>query len=257
MNLTPGLTTDACLLIFDPHQDKEWVRTILRRERGQISHLLLGGVYFDCFDFQWQVPLTGMAEYLLEFSDEWGDRLTVLLGNHDIPYIEALPWFREGWTPSRLVHDCPDWTSEHSIELARTLDWDFWRDCRLFQCVNGWLISHAGLAKRFWLTDESDIGAELEHLDACTQLAWSYRFAQHLGILGAGQGRGGRQPAGGITWQDWDSEFADELPLPQIVGHTPSPEGARRKGRSWCLDGEKTCYGILRRDGSLQVEDLV
>ncbi|MCC5841421.1 MAG: hypothetical protein JJT96_15000 [Opitutales bacterium] len=36
---------------------------------------------------------------------------------------------------------------------------------------------------------------------------------------------------------------SDELP-PQIVGHT-SRSGPDRKGRSWCLDGEQTCYGIL------------
>jgi len=59
--------------------------------------------------------------------------------------------------------------------------------------------------------------------------------------------RGGeKQERGGTTWQDWNLEFSDdEIPLPQIVGHTRSASGARQQGRSWCLDGRQTCYGRL------------
>ncbi|MGJ3242173.1 MAG: metallophosphoesterase [Opitutales bacterium] len=256
MNTAHQLTNDACLLIFDPHQDKEWVERVIEREGGGVSHLLLGGDYFDAFAHQRQVSAGEMAAYLLELERDWGDRLTVLLGNHDIPYIEALPWSREGGTPPRLVNGCPGWTSECSIEIAGHLTWAFWSGTRLFQSVNGHLISHAGLARRYWFGDNATVVKALHDLDHFTELAWKYRFTQHLGILGAGQARGGRQATGGITWQDWDREFRDALPLPQIVGHTPSPRGARQKGRSWCLDGEKTCYGILHRDGSLLVRGL-
>ena len=57
--------------------------------------------------------------------------------------------------------------------------------------------------------------------------------------------RGGEQPCGGITWQDWNDEFRDDLPCPQLVGHTSSSDGARQQGRSWCIDGGQTCYACL------------
>ena len=54
---------------------------------------------------------------------------------------------------------------------------------------------------------------------------------------------------------DFNFEFSDtEVSLPQVVGHTTSSRGgARSRGRSWCLDGSQTCYGILREDGQLSV----
>lgn len=253
MNQDSILTTDACLLIFDPHQDKEWMQRIIRKERGRVSHLLLGGDYFDAFDFQRQVPIGEMAKYLLELKEEWGERMTVLLGNHDIPYVEAFPWSQNRLTPPKLIYKCPGWDSEKSVQVAKHLDWGFWERCRLFQSVNGFLVSHAGLAKQFWYEGRPDAEA-LQCLDEYADIARNYKYAEHVGLLCAGQARGGPFETGGITWQDWDAEFKDDLPVPQIVGHTPSPEGARRKGRSWCLDGGKTCYGILWRDGTLQVK---
>jgi hypothetical protein len=50
-------------------------------------------------------------------------------------------------------------------------------------------------------------------------------------------------------WLYWVEDFveAPELP-PQIVGHT-SRAGPAQKGRSWCLDGNQTGYGMLGDDG--------
>lgn len=255
MNTDWRIKTDACLLIFDPHQDKHWVESILSKERGQISHVLLGGDYFDAYDYQRRVPIGQMAAYLLELEERFGKRLTLLLGNHDIPYAEAERWSREGVVPRFLQHNCPGWEHEKSVAVAAHLDAAFWRRCRLFQWVNGFVISHAGVASRL-LTDLGSPDAQLASLNEVCALAPDYHYHQRMGILACGQGRGGDCKGGGLTWQDWDSEFTDDLFYPQIVGHTVSREGARQKGRSWCLDGGKTCYGILWRSGELQVKNL-
>jgi hypothetical protein len=73
-------------------------------------------------------------------------------------------------------------------------------------------------------------------------------------ILTAGKSRGGEQEAGGITWLDWEEEFVDEIPYSQIVGHTRG-HGPRNIGRSWCLDGSQTCWGMLDENGFLQIRN--
>ena len=56
-----------------------------------------------------------------------------------------------------------------------------------------------------------------------------------------------------MLWCDWNEEFVDDLPFPQIVGHTADAK-PRRKGRSWCLDCGQTHYGVLEADGTLVVK---
>ena len=59
-------------------------------------------------------------------------------------------------------------------------------------------------------------------------------------------------PVGGPLWLDWDSEFVDDLPLPQVVGHTRGRE-ARRKDRSWCIDATQTCAGLIDPNAGLRI----
>lgn len=255
LNTRQQINTEASLLIFDPHQDVAWVRRILEREGPQVSHVLLGGDYFDTFFPAKVGSVDETCELLLDVVEEWGDRLTVLLGNHDIHYFESRHWFDQGIAPPRLHSACGGYGYESAKTIARRLPADFWLGCRLFQVVNGWLISHAGLAGCFWYPEMS-MPSALDALDACCAIALERLTDRVLPILASGRARGGEQDLGGITWLDFNFEFLDEeVPLPQIVGHTTSACGARRKGRSWCLDGSQSCYGILRADGTLEVRD--
>ncbi len=102
------------------------------------------------------------------------------------------------------------------------------------------LVPFVAFCKAHWY-DNFEPGQALDSLDELCKIVEEFLPHQYFGLLAAGQARGGDAPVGGITWQDWNLEFKDELPFPQIVGHTQSPEGARQKGRSWCLDGGKTC----------------
>ncbi|MCC5836063.1 MAG: metallophosphoesterase [Opitutales bacterium] len=91
LNSEARLLTDRCLLIFDIHQNIRWLQRILQRELDQVSQVVLGGDYFDPYSAE--ADTAGRtAETLLSLRGQLGDRLTVLLGNHDIQYLEALPW---------------------------------------------------------------------------------------------------------------------------------------------------------------------
>lgn len=248
------LETDACLLIFDPHQDVAWMQEILRRESGRVSHVLLGGDFFDTHRSAGIATVEETCRFLARLSEEWGDRLTVLLGNHDLPYLEARSSLLRGIDPWRLHHACPGYTSEAAKMIADILPANFWEAARLFQVVNGYLVSHAGLCSRFW-RDDLPVDEALISLAETCAIALERIAEVRLPILGCGRARGGSQLVGGIVWLDFNFEFSDAIPLPQLFGHTPARKGARREGRSWCLDGHQSCWAVVHRDGVLEIVD--
>lgn len=257
------IQAQRCLIIPDVHQDLAWVERILARENvdGTATdpvappppdRIVFLGDYFDSHRKpQDRAGVADICAWLDAARRRFGERAVFLLGNHDIQYLEARPTCLARRTPRFLGTKCGSaFTHNTAKRIAKDLSPDFWRTARLFVCVNGWLLSHAGLAPSHWpaapTTDES-----LARLDAqCGEAldALALRRPVHP-LLQAGRVRGGDAPVGGITWLDWDDEFEDALPLPQIVGHTVDPGGARQQGRAWCLDGAQTCYGLLTPEG--------
>lgn len=147
LNTAIEIDTDICLLIFNPHESTVWIDRVFHREAERCSHILLGGDYFDPRGDE-TAGAPSMARRLLEMRELYGERMTVLLGNHDIPYLWALPWVRRRQIPPRL--NAPpflptDFSRSRAKRIGKILGEDFWRDCRLFQKVNGWLISHPGI----------------------------------------------------------------------------------------------------------------
>jgi hypothetical protein len=240
-------------MIFDPHQDVEWVRWVVKRESSRVSHLLLGGDYFDTFKPSQVGTVDQTCDLLLDLAEEWADRITVLLGNHDIHYLEAKHWFDREVAPPWLRYHASGFDYDAAKLIAKRLSAEFWAGCRLFQVVNGCLVSHGGVAGIYWYPQLSEAEA-LAALDEHCKIALERVAECAMPILRSGQFRGGEQELGGITWLDFEFEFLDEeVPIRQIVGHTTSARGARQKGRSWCLDGTQSCYGILRANGELEV----
>lgn len=71
LNRQISLETDECLLIFDPHQHMDWLRALIEKEKDNVSHLLLGGDYWDTWDSE--IPprkgVKAMASYLVELAE--------------------------------------------------------------------------------------------------------------------------------------------------------------------------------------------
>lgn len=250
------LITDKCLLIFDPHENVEWVRGVIEKESDRVSHLLLGGDYFDSglTPKQSQGGVRQMCELLNEICDTWGENLTILWGNHDIAYYEARPWVKRHQKPRNRRYGCSGFTVSKAAKIHKLLTDSFWEMGRLFQMVNGYLVSHAGVHPNFWKGESIEGG--LTRLEVSCEQALSDIGRLSHAILEPGIARGGQQAFGGITWLDFECEFEDALLVPQIVGHTGSDAGPRQKGKSWCLDGNGSCYGILSNDGFLEIKTL-
>ncbi|MGE9291345.1 MAG: metallophosphoesterase [Puniceicoccales bacterium] len=244
---TPLLQVDRCLIIPDVHQDIRWVKRILA-SAGEWDHCIFLGDYFDTRNSPENVAtIQDTAKFIYEFAQAHPNKTSFLWGNHDLPYLEA----HRSW-PNMNRRALP--RSNAGVPISGTeasrifQQWpeDFTASIRLFRVINGHLLSHAGVAQQFWM-NPNDLGDSLSHLEEeCTDALLHFHKRNHP-LLSPGIARGGEEPVGGITWQCW-SEFADDLPLPQIVGHSRSLSGARQNGRSWCIDGGQTCYAVLEED---------
>ena len=248
------LHAQRCLVIPDVHQDLAWVDRILAKEEAASKPPDLIVFLGDYFDSRRKPPerasVPSTCAWFNTTLERFGDRAAFLLGNHDIQYLEARAACLARRTPRFLGAKCgAAFTHNTAKRIAKDLAPEFWHAARLFVCVNGWLLSHAGLVAAHWpaapTPDASLALLDKRCRDALDGLAPGRPVHP---LLQAGLVRGGDAPVGGITWLDWDDEFEDALPLPQLVGHTADESGARQRGRSWCLDGAQTCYGVLTPD---------
>lgn len=243
------LHANRCLIIPDVHQNIAWVERIFAQEH-ECDLVVFLGDYFDTYlPPKLRTGVAATCDYLETKRSELGAKGIFLLGNHDIQYLEAKPACDLHKTPRNLHYKCGS-AFKHSAasKVAKGLTPEFWQNTRLFVCVNGWLLSHAGLAPALW-PQRPTITDSLAALNEECQTALLTMKREPHPLLQAGRARGGNASIGGITWLDWDDEFSDSLPCPQIVGHTGSAQGARKKSRSWCLDGHQTCYGVLTSEG--------
>lgn len=253
------LHATRCLVIPDIHQDLAWAERILAQEEtaSQPPDLIVFlGDYFDSYRKPPErATVAATCAWLNTTRERFGHRAVFLLGNHDIQYLEARAACLARRTPRFLGTKCGSaFTHTTAKRIAKDLSPAFWSAARLFVCVNGWLLSHAGVAPVHWPAAPTST-ASLTLLDDQCQTALDALTLRRATppLLQAGRARGGDAPIGGITWLDWDDEFEDALSLPQLVGHTSSELGPRQRGRSWCLDGMQTCYGSLSSDGRFEV----
>ena len=162
--------------------------------------------------------LSLMAGWLREVRAS-GVRADVLLGHHDLAYVEGVPgagtieWLT-GEVRERLL----------SFETV------------VATVVGDVLVTHAGVTRawgREWLPGCADAH------DACLALADLYADRTCWGALAqAGPARGGWQVPGPL-WADASELAADSLPgVRQVVGHTPRRTCARLRAdpEVWCCD---------------------
>jgi len=222
-----AIPSGRTLIIPDIHQDIEWVRSILRQENDNWDHLVFLGDYFDPSENPSEVaPACETAAFLLKLEEIYEDRVTFLLGNHDIPYMEMLLRYESGRMPKFPLNNCGSFSRIRLGGLMGILRKPFIQRFCLFVECNGWLISHAGVHPKFWSGGLPGVDDPLESLNNLCKIALKKLTEHRVPILGCGAGRGGLQDIGGITWLDWRKEFEDDPRLPpQIVGHTPSRQG--------------------------------
>ena len=161
-----------------------------------------------------------LGDYLDEFADTEADALRAakwladsiskpnrvhLVGNHDLAYLAPRSFTRcQGWSPEKRRETAP---------VLNLLPRD-----RVYAAVeiDGWLLSHAGFAPAF-----TGCRTATELVEWAAGQLRTLFAGGHPYLFAMGAGRGGSEPFGGVTWCDWDSEFAPTPKLNQLVGHSP------------------------------------
>lgn len=244
-------TSQRHLIIPDMHQDVFWADLILQKEADQVGRIIFLGDYYDSHKAEEEIATAReTAAFLRSAKEQFQDRVIFLVGNHDLPYLEGAPLFARGQEDFSPAYPCSGFNPAKGVDIFREWDLSWLENFSLMTRAHGFLLSHAGVAGEFW-PDSTSAEKSLRQLEENCQSAWENFRDQHEPILSAGFSRGGLQPTGGLLWLDWNEEFSDDLPYPQIVGHTVSTRSTkvRRKGRSYCLDNSQSTYGILTAEG--------
>lgn len=226
------------LIIPDIHQ-KWWAAERLLREVPHGRAVILGD-YFD--DFDDNLPprrndTEQTARWLVNLIEtEPEERLTLLMGNHDL-------WYRWDGIPTCSGNDRRKKGIIQGIMSA-----EHWQRFRAFTGVQpgDWLVSHAGFHPRLLATGYGpDRQQEKSFIADAAVDASAGRWHPWIFV---GQTHGGCNPFGGIFWMDW-REFPATPGVKQIVGHTAGSRvrsaDVGTKQERHCLDTNLRNYGVI------------
>jgi hypothetical protein len=242
------------LVVPDVHQDLGFLGRAVALAASEGAGLVFLGDYVDTIDRRWrsEPAIRAISKAIAEVAETHPHGTLFLAGNHDVMALQI------AYSRARqLLSGRPELLAP--VNAARQPDanyaallaaWPqtFLRTWRLAAVCHGYLLTHAGVARRFWpWTAAPDTAGQTRAFiqqSTADWLNWLEKGVESP-LFAVGPARGGRHsPLGGPLWLDWDDEFVDDLALPQLVGHTRGAE-PRRKHRSWCLDASQSCAGLL------------
>ncbi len=213
-----SLKLPRILVVGDIHHEWERAEALLQNLRSRYDQAVLLGDYFD--DEGDSAAMAAATARWLARSLARPERIH-LLGNHDLSYI--FPTNAHLWTP--------DFSGEKCLAIEEELKAAPIKQLRLAWAAGGWLFSHAGFNGR--IAAGATAAALARRANALLPKLAEDRYEPWVA---PGRARGGLEKIGGITWLDWEREFAPIAGLNQVVGHTPTP--AAILGRHLRADGK-------------------
>ncbi len=185
---------------LQPERAEEWIARLSHRH----DRVVFLGDYFDSHGAgNGPEPTAATASWLAE-SLKRPERVH-LVGNHDLSYL-----LHRGFTA------CSGYSEENQAVLAPYLSASAFDRLQPAVAIDGWLLSHAGVHRQL----VKDLAPET--VLPLIQEQWEQlKEGGCPPLFGCGYSRGGPQPYGGITWQDF-GEFRPTPGLNQIFAHTPA-----------------------------------
>jgi hypothetical protein len=199
------------LIIPDLHEKIDHADQIVAQFPDARSIIWLGD-YWDSFEWQYQPPhWYRVAQWLIRASED--PRNIFLIGNHDQQYY--------GHAVGQYL--CSGYSrTKHGIILElMTARWLTTRCQWVYPVQHGdqlTVLSHAGLHPHHLHWGSAPSVQYFQQLNQ--QIHDRYAMGMPDPLLMCGRGRGG-SGFGGITWQDWNTEFQPLPGVRQVVGHTP------------------------------------
>ena len=193
----------------------------------ECERIIFLGDYHDPYDREGILPFQSLENFkeILEFAKTHMDKVTLLLGNHDLTYYS-----RSGSVNWSVGANRIDYTNY--AEMCRL----FRENCELFNLLTVinmtdenrvFLLSHAGVHPQ-WIT-ENKLVNNYNQTDTSAETIWMYidnlfrlGDSKLMSALGnVGYYRGGNSDTGSMVWADCDEfVFSQHTPYTQIFGHT-------------------------------------
>lgn len=210
------------LIVPDVHGRKFW--HVAQTTVDEVDKVIFLGDYLDPYSYEGITFEDAVNEFkeILEFKEQYSDKVVLLVGNHDMHYI-----IKEFMNCSRLNV----WRRLEMNELyMQNID-----KFRLIYQAKNYLFSHAGIYLE-WL---DKYGMTLDDLNNLSTFIDNKDFWSTLEDVG--HSRGGFDPAGSCVWADIEESLLNDVyPIKQIVGHTQLHEPFIREDIK-CLDVRK-CF---------------
>lgn len=205
--------TERVMTVPDLHCRFEYA--LLAEERlkgGKCDRLVFLGDYCDSFTHS-NHDMQHTVEQVIRIKKENPDKVELLIGNHDLPYISPL-----------LRGMC----SGHRPEAYPTMNKLFSENDKLFNIAyqkGKHLFTHAGVTNRWRHTNNRLIDKwKGERTETLAETLNKIRFTHDVvDLYSVGMARGGvRGDVGGPLWADMVESIVDALlGYHQYVGHTP------------------------------------
>ena len=211
------------ILVFgDLHQQIDWARRILGKEKNNYDFLIILGDFFDSFFSPPRVAgAAETAKFVLEIQSGKYGPYFLCLGNHEMPVMES--WHDNQKYKKRHLHYncCSGYTNSKSLEVNKIFKWGNWRNFHVFCKCQDIIFSHAGFSSKY--LEQYHISLDDNNLDNLweeTEDALEHISHGPSRIFDCGAARGGIHNVGGPLWADFNSEFTCVKDVSQVFGHS-------------------------------------
>lgn len=206
------------LIIPDVHGRKFWHKA--KELINKVDQVVFLGDYLDPYSREGITFEDALNEFkqILEFKEKYSDKVVLLVGNHDMHYIQL------------EFMDCSRLNVYRRVEIHDL----FMNNIDKFQLIyeiNNYLFSHAGVYLE-WTKKYEITLKELFNFKKFIKERWNT-------LEDVSYERGGWCKVGSCIWADIRESVQNELPVifkKQIVGHTQMQENPYITSRIACLD---------------------
>ena len=206
------------LIIPDVHGRKFWHKA--KELINKVDQVVFLGDYLDPYSREGITFEDALNEFkqILEFKEKYSDKVVLLVGNHDMHYIQL------------EFMDCSRLNVYRRVEIHDL----FMNNIDKFQLIyeiNNYLFSHAGVYLE-WTKKYEITLKELFNFKKFIKERWNT-------LEDVSYERGGWCKVGSCIWADIRESIQNELPVifkKQIVGHTQMQENPYITSRIACLD---------------------